>query len=203
MTPVTFTGAPDKSVGENLAWLAACTAACCKSGWPVTARAEITLPDSSIVTCTVTVPEACVALAIGGYAGFGRLMALPLSTPPEMGALGPDEAVGFGGGGGGGSSTATVEGEGVSISARWCGSVVEVLDVEVSVSDNVVAFSDGDVVFSERVVFRAACESVGSPPRIINKPMTMAESPKIMAPIIQGSAFDLRAALGAVVLSDA
>jgi hypothetical protein len=36
-------------------------------------------------------------------AGFGRYVALPLSTPPEIGALG---GVGFVGGGGGGSLAA-------------------------------------------------------------------------------------------------
>ena len=41
-----------------------------------------------MVTWTTTVPEACACLAIGGYAGFGRLIAFPLSTPPEIGALG-------------------------------------------------------------------------------------------------------------------
>src|SRR5205814_10102619 len=71
------------------------------NGWPDTACAEITLPFSSIVTWTTTVPEACACLAIGGYTGCGRLIAFPLSTPPEMGALG---GVGFGSGGGGGSS---------------------------------------------------------------------------------------------------
>src|SRR5882762_7717588 len=38
---------------------------------------------------------------MGGYTGCGRLIAFPLSTPPEIGALG---GVGFGSGGGGGSS---------------------------------------------------------------------------------------------------
>jgi hypothetical protein len=50
MTPVTFTGCPDNLVGENLAPRAAATATACKSGWPDTARAEITPPFSSIVT---------------------------------------------------------------------------------------------------------------------------------------------------------
>src|SRR6267143_5763631 len=100
MTPVTLTGCPDNLVGENLAPRAAAAATACSSGWPEIACAEITLPFSSIVTCTTTVPEACACLAMGGYAGFGRLIAFPLSTPPEIGALG---GVGFGSGGGGGS----------------------------------------------------------------------------------------------------
>src|SRR5882672_3117776 len=99
MTPVTLTGCPDSLVGENLAPRAAATATACSNGWPDTACAEITLPFSSIVTWTTTVPEAWACLAIGGYAGLGRLIAFPLSTPPEIGALG-----GGGGGGGGGSS---------------------------------------------------------------------------------------------------
>src|ERR1044072_7527319 len=64
------------------------------------AFAETTLPFSSISTCTVTVPAACAALAIAGYAGLGKLMALPFSTPPEIGARG---GVGVEAGGGGGS----------------------------------------------------------------------------------------------------
>src|SRR5687768_2908642 len=51
-------------------------------------------------TCTTTVPEAWAALAIGGYDGFGKLIALPFRTPPEIGARG----FGFSSGGGGGSS---------------------------------------------------------------------------------------------------
>src|SRR5687767_16012479 len=60
----------------------------------------MTEPFSSMVTCTTTVPEAWAALAIGGYEGFGKLIALPFRTPPEIGARG----FGFSSGGGGGSS---------------------------------------------------------------------------------------------------
>ena len=66
MTPETFTGCPDRSVGEKRACRAAETAACCKSGWPETAEAEMTRPDSSTTICTVTVPCARAAFAIGG-----------------------------------------------------------------------------------------------------------------------------------------
>jgi hypothetical protein len=58
MTPVTFTGCPESFVGENLAPRAAPTETACNKGCPDTARAEITLPFSSIVTWTTTVPEA-------------------------------------------------------------------------------------------------------------------------------------------------
>src|SRR5215210_782210 len=71
MTPETFTGCPESSVGENLALRAAATAACCKSGWPETAEAETTRPDSSTRICTVTVPEARAAFAMGGGVGAG------------------------------------------------------------------------------------------------------------------------------------
>src|SRR5215813_10649067 len=101
MTPVTLTGCPESFVGENLACLAALTATACNKGCPDTACAETTLPFSSISTWTTTVPAACAALAIGGYAGFGKLMALPLRTPPEMGARG---GVGVEAGGGGSSA---------------------------------------------------------------------------------------------------
>src|SRR6185503_21143700 len=104
MTPVTFTGCPDSLVGENLAPRAAETATPCSSGCPDTACAEITLPFSSITTWTTTVPDACAVRAIAGYAGLGRLIAFPLSTPPEIGARG---GVGFGSGGGGASPMST------------------------------------------------------------------------------------------------
>ena len=64
--PVTFTGWPESIVGENLQLRTALTAACCKSGWPLTAEAETTRPDSSTVICTTTAPEARAAYAIGG-----------------------------------------------------------------------------------------------------------------------------------------
>ena len=107
MMPVTLTGCPDNLVGENLAPRAAAAATARSNGWPETAAAEITLPFSSIVTWTTTVPDAWACRAIGGYAGFGRLIALPLSTPPEIGALG---GVGLGGGGGGSSAMFTLVG---------------------------------------------------------------------------------------------
>jgi hypothetical protein len=122
--------------------------------------------------------------------------------PPEIGALGADATAGFdGGGGGGGSSLTTVAGEGVCVASRWCGNVVEVFAsaTGVAILSDGVAFADGEVVVSERVVFRATWESSGSPLRIKSRPTTMAESPKMTAPRIQGSAFDLRAAGGAVV----
>src|SRR6185295_9146766 len=113
MTPVTLTGCPDNLVGENLAPRAAAAATARNSGWPDTAAAEITLPFSSIVTCTTTVPAAWACRAIGGYAGLGRLIALPLSTPPEIGALG-GVGVAFGGGGGGSSAMFTLVGPATS-----------------------------------------------------------------------------------------
>ena len=66
ITPETLTGCPESSVGEKRACRAAETAACCKSGWPETAEAETTRPDSSTRICTVTVPEARAAFAMGG-----------------------------------------------------------------------------------------------------------------------------------------
>src|SRR6185503_118505 len=83
MIPVTLTGCPDSLVGENFALRAAATAAACSNGCPETACAETTLPLSSTVTWTTTVPEALAALATGGYCGFGKLIALPFNTPPE------------------------------------------------------------------------------------------------------------------------
>src|SRR5262249_27475526 len=105
MTPVTLTGCPESLVGENLACRAAATHTACNSGCPETAWAEITPPFSSMVTWTTTVPEACACFAIAGYGGFGKLMAFPFSTPPEIGARG-----GAGGGGGGASETSTLVG---------------------------------------------------------------------------------------------
>lgn len=86
ITPLTFTGSPIKEVGENFACQAARTQTCCNIGWPETGLAEVTFPYSSMTTWTTTVPAALAARASAGYSGFGRLMALPLSTPPEIGA---------------------------------------------------------------------------------------------------------------------
>src|SRR6266404_2768387 len=71
-----------------------------------TCALPISLPFSSINTCTVTCPDACALRAIGGYGGCTRCIALPLSTPPEIGACG----VGLGGGGGGSSAITTFAG---------------------------------------------------------------------------------------------
>src|SRR4030095_2207880 len=84
MMPVTLTGCPDSLVGENFALRAAATATACNNGCPETACAEVTLPFSSTVTWTMTVPEAFAVLAIGGYAGLGKLIAFPFNTPPEI-----------------------------------------------------------------------------------------------------------------------
>src|SRR6185503_7335365 len=98
ITPLTFTGCPESLVGVNFDARAAATAAACKSGCPETACAVTTLPFSSISTCTCTEPEACALRAIAGYGGVTRRTALPLSTPPEIGARGVGLGVGAGGG---------------------------------------------------------------------------------------------------------
>lgn len=50
ITPETFTGCPERSVGLNRAPRAAATAAGLSSGWPLTALADITLPVSLMST---------------------------------------------------------------------------------------------------------------------------------------------------------
>src|SRR5438270_3455581 len=87
-------------VGLNLAPRAADSAAARRSGCPLTALAEITLPLSLINTWTLTAPPARTARAAGGYGGLGKLVALPFKTPPEtvFGAGGGD-GLAFGGGG--------------------------------------------------------------------------------------------------------
>src|SRR6185503_7545451 len=97
MTPETFTGWPESFVGENLAPLAAAAAAARRSGWPLTAEADTTLPFSSMSTWTLTDPPARTAFAAGGYGGFGRLIALPFRTPPEI-CFGTSFFTGGGGG---------------------------------------------------------------------------------------------------------
>ena len=66
ITPVTFTGWPPSLVRENFAPRAAATETSCNNGCPDTACAEITLPSSSSVTWTTTVPDNCACLAISG-----------------------------------------------------------------------------------------------------------------------------------------
>jgi hypothetical protein len=82
-----------------LAPRAALAAAARNSGWPLTAVAETTLPDSSINTWTLTEPLALTALAAGGYGGFGKLMALAFSMPPEIVFGGAGDLSGFANGG--------------------------------------------------------------------------------------------------------
>src|SRR5204863_9799219 len=81
-TPFTFTGTPLNKVGEKRARRAAETEAACNSGCPLIACALITFPDSSIRTCTVTVPAALACMATGGYSGGGKYNAFPFNTPP-------------------------------------------------------------------------------------------------------------------------
>jgi hypothetical protein len=95
ITPVTLTGCPLNFVGLNFDARAAETAADRNRGFPEAAEAAITLPCSSIVTCTVTEPEALTALAAAGYDGFARYVAFPFKTPPET-VLGADFSLGGG-----------------------------------------------------------------------------------------------------------
>src|SRR3712207_2573957 len=99
MTPLVLTGRPERSVGVKVERRAASAAACCKSAWPETAEAEMTLPLSSTTTCTVTAPEARAARAADGYCGAAMLTALPFRTPPEMAFSARGAGPGFGGGG--------------------------------------------------------------------------------------------------------
>ena len=126
ITPLTFTGWPDRTVGENFAPRAAATAAACSSGWPLTADAEITFPCSSIKTCTFTAPLARTARAAAGYGGRGKVIALPFNTPPEI-FLGTAALVGSGGGGSGMSvdlifEAGVFDGDGVGLDALAEGS---------------------------------------------------------------------------------
>ena len=66
MTPVTLTLCPERIVGLNFDAWAADTEAARNKGCPLTALAEITFPSSSIVTWTLTAPDALTALAAGG-----------------------------------------------------------------------------------------------------------------------------------------
>src|SRR6266567_873327 len=83
--PVTFTGIPESFVGEKCARYAAFTAASRSIPGPLRARAETTLPVSSTTTSTCTTPSVRIRRATSGYTGVGRLIAFPLSTPPDTG----------------------------------------------------------------------------------------------------------------------
>src|SRR5215207_6993841 len=89
MVPVTRTGWPERSVGENFAFLAACSAAPCSSAGPLTFFSEITLPVTSITTSTSTRPLRRARRASSGYMGIGIFRALPLRMPPDTGLSGP------------------------------------------------------------------------------------------------------------------
>jgi hypothetical protein len=47
--PLTFTGTPERRVGVNVAFIAAASDADRRSGWPLTAEAEVTIPSSSMI----------------------------------------------------------------------------------------------------------------------------------------------------------
>ena len=83
-------------IGLNLDWRAAASAGARSKECPLVALAEVTFPPSSTETSTATCPDARICLAIGGYAGFGKLSARPFKTPALTGRL-------LGGGGGEGS----------------------------------------------------------------------------------------------------
>src|SRR5688500_51446 len=100
MTPDTLTGWPESFVGENLAFSAAWTAASRRIVGPLVAVAETTLPVSSRTTSTETRPDALMRLAASGSTGCGKVIAVPFSTPPEIGFR-------IGRGAGGGSSRLT------------------------------------------------------------------------------------------------
>src|SRR5262245_10073588 len=84
MVPMTLTGTPESTVGGNFHWSAALTAASFRSGCPEIAFAEITAPDSSIVSSTTTAPVTWAAFASSGYSGWTRLVADACSTPPDL-----------------------------------------------------------------------------------------------------------------------
>src|SRR5262249_3153693 len=101
--PWTLTGLPESSVGLNCHCLAACNAASRNNGWPLTAFASMTSPDSLTVIITWTAPLALAALAIGGYSGCTLLRARPCNALPKLSFLtsdAPGDSVGGGGGGG-------------------------------------------------------------------------------------------------------
>jgi hypothetical protein len=85
--PDTLEGRPEARLGGKRARCAAYSAACRSSGFTLLARADVTLPVSSAVTCKTTARCARAALGIAGHAVCGRLIALSLSEPPETGAL--------------------------------------------------------------------------------------------------------------------
>jgi len=74
-------------VGEKQARRAASTDAACNNGCPLNARASSMQPRSFTTILTATAPDARAAFAIGGYGGFGKLMARPFNIPPSIGAL--------------------------------------------------------------------------------------------------------------------
>jgi len=59
-------GSPLTVVGLKTHLDAAATAAGRKAWWPLMALASMTLPVSEMVTCTLTIPNALIILAVGG-----------------------------------------------------------------------------------------------------------------------------------------
>src|SRR5258708_63095 len=65
-TPITFTGWPESFSGGNVDCQAASSQAARRSGCPLIARAQMTLPASSNTILTSTVPEAPPLYASAG-----------------------------------------------------------------------------------------------------------------------------------------
>ena len=123
-----------------LDWRAAASAGARSREFPLVALAAVTFPVSSTNTCTATCPDARICLAIGGYAGFGKVTARPFKTPALTERL-------LGGAGGDGIGVAL--GVGGRLGGGILGRVtlgVGVTELELLESEFVFAFSFGVAV---------------------------------------------------------
>ena len=101
---------PSDVVGLNFDFRAASSAAARNIGLPLTARAAITFPISSIVTWTCTRSERLRAIAAGGYCGFGSSIAKPFTIPSRLISAGRLSRRGAKRGDGGGLSVSVLPG---------------------------------------------------------------------------------------------
>lgn len=117
----------------------------------------MTLPFSSIVTRTVTAPDALTAFAIGGYDGLTKFVALPFKTPRLTTLGGILVGVGVGGGVGVGvAGVAVAVGFGVGVvSGVLVGLGVALLEFGEVVGVALPLMFEGDIelalLFSERL----------------------------------------------------
>ena len=80
---------PSLTIGSNVAWRAAASAASRNTRIPLSACAETTFPFSSTMTRTVILPVAFILFISSVTTGFGNEVAFEFNTPTSIGFATP------------------------------------------------------------------------------------------------------------------